>query len=154
MLVTPTFFHAGPHQFGRVPSGGEIGLVLRSDDEAVLDRVLREGAQLIHAIAGAYELEVEVQYVEPFPTTVNSSQVVDEVMEVLVAAGLTVAGRPRPQPWSEDFGYFLQRWPGALFLLGAGDDHPSLHSREYAFLDALLRLGITLWTALAGFRPD
>jgi len=153
MLVTPTFFHAGPHQFGRVPSGGAIGLVLRSDDKHVLDRVLREGEQLIHAIAGAYELEVEVERIEPFPTTVNNPKVVDEAMEVLVEAGLSVAGRPRPQPWSEDFGYFLQRWPGALFLLGAGDDHASLHSKEYAFPDDLLRPGITLWTALAGLAP-
>ena len=151
LLITPTFLDCGQRQFGRVPSEGELGFVLRSNDDALLEKVLVEGRQLVDGLARAYELEVVVDRVEPFPVTQNDPRVVTNALRDLAGAGLPVARRDAPQPWSEDFGYFLARWPGALLLLGAGEDHPTLHSRRYGFPDALLGPGLRVWTALAGW---
>ena len=39
---------------------------------------------------------------------------------------------------SEDFGRFSAEAPSALFLLGAGEGHPSLHNADYDFPDELI----------------
>jgi metal-dependent amidase/aminoacylase/carboxypeptidase family protein len=42
---------------------------------------------------------------------------------------------------SEDFGRFGQRAPAAMFFLGAGENHPSLHNPDYDFPDDLIGIG-------------
>ena len=56
-----------------------------------------------------------------------------------------------PFPWSEDMGVFTKASAsgGVLFGLGAGENHPALHSEKYDFPDVLLPLGIDLWTRIA-----
>ena len=56
-----------------------------------------------------------------------------------------------PFPWSEDMGVFTDASAsgGVLFGIGAGESHPALHSENYDFPDALLPLGIDLWTRIA-----
>ncbi|UCH19688.1 MAG: amidohydrolase, partial [Deltaproteobacteria bacterium] len=60
-------------------------------------------------------------------------------------AGLKVASLKRPRRWSEDFGQFTARFPGAMFLLGAGESCPPLHSPEYDFPDDLIEIGLTIY---------
>ena len=152
VLITPTYLDAGRRQFGRVPPAGELGVVVRGDSDESLDTILREARHRASALADAYGLRSTVEQVEPFPVTVNDHEVVMHVERTLGACGIPFELRDGAQPWSEDFGYFLQRWPGALMLLGAGEDHPTLHSPQYAFPDALLEPGIGLWLALAGWN--
>lgn len=151
VLVTPTYLDAGKRQFGRVPPAGELGLVLRGDDSECLDNVLTQARARAESLAASYGLTSRIELVEPFPTTINDHAVVSHVEEALGAAGFAIEVRERAQPWSEDFGYFLERWPGALLLLGAGEDHPSLHSEQYEFPDPLLAHGIDMWLTLAGW---
>jgi metal-dependent amidase/aminoacylase/carboxypeptidase family protein len=50
---------------------------------------------------------------------------------------------------SEDFGRFRQ--PGttsAMFLLGAGVDHPALHDPRYDFPDALIPVAVRAFTEI------
>jgi metal-dependent amidase/aminoacylase/carboxypeptidase family protein len=42
---------------------------------------------------------------------------------------------------SEDFGRFGKDARAALFLLGAGEDHPGLHNPDFDFPDALIAVG-------------
>jgi amidohydrolase len=151
VLITPTYLDAGRRQFGRVPPHGELGVVIRSDSNECLDLLLSEAKKRLDALASSYGLEGTMERVEPFPATFNDWQVVEQIREPLQAAGFDVDIREEAQPWSEDFGYFLQKWPGALMLLGAGVDHPSLHSQQYEFPDALLEPGVKLWLTLAGW---
>ena len=43
-----------------------------------------------------------------------------------------------PMRPSEDFGRFSAEAPSAMFLLGAGESHPSLHNADYDFPDELV----------------
>lgn len=45
---------------------------------------------------------------------------------------------PGPMRWSEDFGHYLRRCPGAFFGIGAGEGCPALHTRDYQYPDELL----------------
>jgi metal-dependent amidase/aminoacylase/carboxypeptidase family protein len=42
---------------------------------------------------------------------------------------------------SEDFGRFGAIAPAAMFFLGAGDNHASLHNPDYDFPDDLIGIG-------------
>ncbi len=62
--------------------------------------------------------------------------------------GVDVRLRDETYPWSEDFGWFTRRFNGALFGLGAGQEHPALHSLGYDFPDELIPVGIVLFEGL------
>ena len=53
-----------------------------------------------------------------------------------------------PFAWSEDCGHFTSRFKGALFGLGAGEDHPALHNPEYDFPDDLIDPGVSLFSEI------
>lgn len=151
VLITPTYLDAGRRQFGRVPPLAELGVVVRSNSDEYLDKLLHEAQNRLSALASAYGLEASMEKVEPFPATCNDLDAVEAAREALTTAGFDVELRDEAQPWSEDFGYFLQRWPGALLLLGSGEEQPSLHSGDYVFPDALVQPGVRFWTSLAGW---
>jgi metal-dependent amidase/aminoacylase/carboxypeptidase family protein len=67
------------------------------------------------------------------------------VREAAAACGLEVVKTDGPFRWSEDFGEFLRRYAGALFCVGAGEDHAPLHHPDYDFPDELIGSGICVF---------
>ena len=53
-----------------------------------------------------------------------------------------------PMRWSEDFGHYLHRCRGAFFGVGAGEDHPQIHTEHYEYPDALLEPTVEAFRAL------
>jgi metal-dependent amidase/aminoacylase/carboxypeptidase family protein len=51
---------------------------------------------------------------------------------------------------SDDFGFLLQKLPGAYIWLGAGDNQHRvpLHSPLYDFNDGILEIGASFWVRL------
>jgi metal-dependent amidase/aminoacylase/carboxypeptidase family protein len=75
-------------------------------------------------------------------------RVVDRAQEISRANGLEHTHSWKAYPWSEDFGWFTRRFKGTLFGLGAGQEHPALHSPGYDFPDDLIPFGIGLFEGL------
>jgi metal-dependent amidase/aminoacylase/carboxypeptidase family protein len=121
---------------------------LRSDREEILER-LREGVvDRAQRIAQAHGLELAHSWTDQFPVTTNHPEAVAMVEEVAETRGVAVALRDEAYPWSEDFGWFTRRFKGAIFGLGAGREHPALHSPGYDFPDDLIPLGLGLFEGL------
>jgi hippurate hydrolase len=58
-----------------------------------------------------------------------------------------------PTTASEDFSYFLQRKPGAYFVLGAKrKENETCHSSTYDFNDQVLATGAYFWVRLVEHR--
>jgi len=145
-----TIIHAriGEAAFGTTPGEAEVMATLRSDGEEVLDR-LREGVvDQAQGIAQAHGLELSHSWTDHFPVTINHPEAVAMVEAVAGNHGVDVTLRDEAYPWSEDFGWFTRRFKGALFGLGAGQEHPALHSRGYDFPDELIPVGIVLFEGL------
>nr|MDA3820658.1 amidohydrolase [Candidatus Delongbacteria bacterium] len=53
-----------------------------------------------------------------------------------------------PYRWSEDFGYFLKEYPGAMFGLGSGVQQPQLHNPDYDFPDPLIPKGTGMFFSI------
>ncbi len=148
-LATLVHLQAGHETYGISPKSGQIGATLRADDQEDLDAMLAHLRRHVEYRSSAAGLSGTIELVEPFPATVNHPEAVAAVERAAMTADLPLTMLERPFPWSEDFGHACRRWPGALIGLGAGTEHPVLHSARYDFPDVLLGHGIRLWLALA-----
>jgi len=145
-----TVIHAriGEAAFGTTPGEAQVMATLRSDREETLER-LREGVvDRAQQIARVHGLELTHSWTDHFPVTTNHREAVAMVEAVAEANGVAVALRHEAYPWSEDFGWFTRRFSGALFGLGAGQEHPALHSPGYDFPDDLIPVGIVVFEGL------
>ena len=141
-----TVIHArlGSEAFGTTPGDAEVMATLRTYSDSAM-RTLAEAAERLARSAGEPDrLKVSVDWKQDFPATTNSASAVRTVRSCAEALGLAVLEPDAPFPWSEDFGHFTGRFGGALFGLGAGEDHPPLHNSGYDFPDTLLPIGVDL----------
>ena len=140
-----TFIRLGKPAFGISPGTGRIGFTLRSPDETSLDAAVSMLRDLADKAGQDFEGEVDSRVVEPFAATVNNNEGVDRVMQAAKSNGLKVEELSTPFSWSEDFGEFGKKCPITLFGLGAGMNHPHLHSESYDFNDELIETGISIF---------
>ena len=54
-----------------------------------------------------------------------------------------------PFTFGEDFGWFTQKFKGAMLGLGAGEATPALHNPDYDFPDDIIPTGIQLFYQIA-----
>lgn len=146
--VTVVHARLGELAFGTSPGEAVVAATVRARTDEVLDALLERCERLAQGIAETFELELEIERVEPFPATVNETDVTELIADTANDLGLPVVQRKATFPWSEDFGHFTREFGGALFGLGAGEDTPALHHPDYDFPDDILEPGIAVFTAL------
>lgn len=148
--VKATVVHArlGEPALGTTPGEAVAIVTLRAPSTRLLEALKDQASSRARGIAAAYGLDCSIAEMEPFPATCNHPEATGQVRSAAASIGLEVREASRPFPWSEDFGHFTDRYRGALFGLGAGTDHPSLHHPDYDFPDALLDTGVALFEAL------
>jgi len=86
------------------------------------------------------------------PPVLNYTDSVGRLRVACQQLGVQCLSYPdRPVGASEDFGWFLEKIEGALFLLGCGRDrsHPQLHTSQFDFDEEVLLTGVDVFHALA-----
>lgn len=141
-LVLLTLVHAklGEPAFGISPGEAVVMATLRTHSDTDIEKLSDAATQLASEVAERYGLAHSTSFSEIFPACDNR-----ETQIVRVAAAkqdLQVEEMAEPFRWSEDFGHFLQHYPGALFGLGAGRQHPVLHDGLYDFPDEIISTGV------------
>ena len=133
VLCTVIGVQMGEKAFGAAAEKAEVWLTLRAERGADLAKlrklVLTRAKEL--AVQDGLTLETEEQDV--FPATENDKACAKKVLK---ACGGRVL--PEPMRWSEDFGHYLNHCRGAFFGIGAGEEHPGLHTAAYEYPDGLL----------------
>ena len=133
----------GEKAFGTSAAAAEIWLTLRAEHDSDLaslhDSILRSSRQL----ADEHGLAFSHQQQDVFPATENSPNCARRVLDLCGGVPLDA-----PMRWSEDFGHYLNHCSGAFFGIGAGEDHPPLHTESYEYPDALLQPTIDAFAAL------
>ncbi len=145
VLITPIHARLGTIAFGTSPGEGIILLTLRSYLDRDMDRLKEEISKLAGDICRETKLELEISYEEVFPATVNNKTAAKMVEKAAKDTNLPVQNIEEPFRWSEDFGHFTSRYPGALFGLGSGKDQPALHNPDFDFPDELIPTGTGLY---------
>jgi amidohydrolase len=156
VVVTVGSLQAGTRR-NIIPETASFEATVRTFDRSVRRRVKDLVQKVCRGIADAHGLEVDIEYLEEYPVTVNDPAATELAFNV--AADLFGPSRSvvmaRPITGTEDFSRVIERVPGAMLLLGAcveGRDPstaPSNHSPHAAFDDRTLPDGAALYAELA-----
>ncbi|MBU1638682.1 amidohydrolase [bacterium] len=142
-----TVIHArlGEQAFGTSPGEAVIMATIRAYSDATLRRLTARCTELAQKTAAVYDLQCGVGTSQEFPATVNHPDAVRIIQHAAAQSGLVTATPDYPFAWSEDFGCFTARYKGAMFGIGAGEQHPPLHHPDYEFPDELIEPGIEIF---------
>jgi amidohydrolase len=147
-MATVVFARLGEKSFGTSPGNAEIRATLRCENDQMLELLERKAEQLVAKCAQNGGLEYNLKWRDRFSASVNDERAIQMISGAVKNAGLEVEYIKRPRRWSEDFGQFTARFPGAMILLGAGDSCPPLHSPEYDFPEDLIGIAIGIYWEL------
>lgn len=143
--VTVIHANVGEEAFGTSPGEGEVMATLRTYDDALLEKLKKQCIKIIEGYAQTYNLNYDIEWVEPFAATVNNAGATNIISSAAEQLTFDLHHKKEPFSWSEDFGHFTQKIDGAMFGLGAGVEQPSLHAETYDFPDEVLKTGISMF---------
>ncbi len=150
-FVLLTIIHArlGEVAFGTNPGKGVVMATLRTYRDDDMDVLNKKACDLARELSKKHDIEIDISYTEEFPATKNHPEASELVFEAIHRAGVETEEIESPFRWSEDFGHFTGAQKGALFGIGSGTDHPSLHNHDYDFPDEILETGIRMFYHIA-----
>jgi amidohydrolase len=140
-MVTVTHARIGEAAFGVAPAHGEIWATLRTLTDAGMADLCARAESLARSAAEAAGLSLDMTYDDIFHHCENAPEAVAHLRRALEAEGVPYDRGDLPMRASEDFGRFGAKAPAAMFFLGAGESHPSLHNPDYDFPDDLIGIG-------------
>lgn len=130
---------------------------VRSFSKEAREQIRASVQRFLEGIASAHGVQVEIDYREEYPVTVNDPDEVGFAGEAVAS----VFGAKRfhildhPMNGSEDFSRILNEVPGCMIILGAAPEGidpetmPFNHSPRVSFDDGVLADGATLYANLA-----
>jgi amidohydrolase len=152
-------FHAGT-QRNVIPDTATFEATVRSFSPQAQARVKDGTVRVCRGIAAAYGVEVDADFQELYPVTVNDPGEAEYVARTVAELHGAERFTPMAHPFAgaEDFSRVISEVPGAMIVLGATppgadpDTAPNNHSPLALFDDAVLADGAALYAALAADR--
>ncbi|MFJ3056310.1 M20 aminoacylase family protein [Herbaspirillum sp. NPDC087042] len=152
-VISVCMFHAGDTD-NVIPDRAELRGTIRTLSSTLQQKLQRDIQQMCEALAGAYGAQVEVEYFQYYPATINTPAETAFCEDVIRATfgDARIRNDIPANMTSEDFGFMLEERPGTYVLIGnAPQDRasPSLHHPQYDFNDDVTEEGVRYWVALA-----
>jgi amidohydrolase len=129
-----------------IPEEVTLGISFRyliSEVQEKIHSEIQRAFEIARIMGGDYELE----YIPGYPPATNHPYLVNLITDVTIdLLGEEGLAEPQPEMGSEDFGYFVQDIPGAMFMLGAeieGDPRRH-HDPMFDIDEACLPLGVAV----------
>lgn len=144
-LATVVHAKLGDRAFGVTPGKGVVMATIRAYHDEDLSRLETEIEKQTRSIAEKYKLKVQISDTEIFSSTLSDKNCCEYIKNAAQQLELSITEVNQPFRWSEDFGLFTQKYKGALFGLGSGEDMPDLHNPNYNFPDEILSTGILMF---------
>ncbi|MFP4065709.1 MAG: M20/M25/M40 family metallo-hydrolase, partial [Bacteroidales bacterium] len=142
-----TIIHAklGEVAFGTNPGKAILMATLRTYLDNDMDQLTKMAEKCVKDLSKKHNISTMISYTEVFPATVNHPEVSEMLRNAVQESGANAITAPDPFRWSEDFGHFTSAFKGALFGIGSGKNHPSLHNHDYDFPDDIIATGIKMF---------
>jgi len=146
-FVLVTLIHAklGEVAFGTTPGKAVIMATLRSYLNQDMDKLREYSQNIVLDKCKEHNINYKIRYIEEFPATVNDKYSTEMLQRAAEDLKLNQIQLEQPFRWSEDFGHFTKRFKGALFGIGAGEKHKSLHNEDYDFPDDIIDSGVNMF---------
>lgn len=107
---------------------------------------------IVKGVAQSMGAEAEIDYLDGYPATVNTPEWAERVKNTAIKLfGNESVPEVTPCMGGEDFGCFLQKYPGVYYWLGTsiGEGQKPLHDPNFIFNEDALPYGIELMTQVA-----
>jgi amidohydrolase len=148
-VLTIGEFHAGTKE-NIIPEEAQLVGTLRTLSPEVRALAIRRIEEMIRGLDSAFGVTTVFENTAGYPCQVNQNKLVDFIKscteDVLGAAAVHIA---KPHMGAEDFSYFCQKWPGAMFGLGCHDPAKGfqfpLHSPHFDMDERVLDVGVRLF---------
>lgn len=149
VLVTLIHVKVGEVAFGTSAGSAVIMATLRAFDDADMQLLSEHALKESSNIATRHGLAIETQFTDDFPASVCDPQLTHLIEKVASERQKEVVFLNEPNRWSEDFAHFTGICPSVIFGIGAGENHPDIHSPTYDFPDDLITDGVNLLESIA-----
>ncbi len=146
-LVTITHAKLGEPAFGIAPGDGEVWATLRTQTDDGMTSLCQEAEKMAADCAATHGLSLSESYHDIFLHSENTPEAFDVLARAANAQGIPWNPGTLPMRASEDFGSFRKVCPVAMYFLGSGESHPSLHNPDYDFPDELIPIGAGIFLA-------
>lgn len=147
-LITPVYTVMGQTDYGISAGYGELHFTMRTWSVESMEQLVDQLESQLQIVCERYGLRFDTAYFDYFPATINAVDANHLIRRAAGLAGLDLVEQPESFKFGEDFGWFTQQFPGAMFGLGAGRDTPVLHNAGYDFPDALIESGLAMFTSI------
>lgn len=148
ILLTIIHIQLGEISFGTAPGYAEMRMTLRAFENEDMNVLTSFCERIIKEISNSEKVSFEISYNEVFPATINNDQCVDIVEQSAKQLGLKFEHLKEPFKWSEDFGYYTEKYKACYFGLGSGINQSPLHNPDFDFPEDIIETGIELFYAI------
>lgn len=142
ILITIVHVRVGEIAFGTSPGYGEVMCTLRAFADSDMKLLTEKSLELVRQAGSKHGLVVESSFSDDFPAAVCDPILTELTKDLATELGHKIVILSEPNRWSEDFSHFTVRGPGVILGLGAGENHPDLHSPDYDFPDHIIPVGV------------
>lgn len=148
--IIATLIHAsiGEVSFGTSPGDATVMVTLRAPTAEEMDNLSQDVTRQINRTCEEEKLQCKISWTEEFPATANAELPNSVILQTAEYLGYKTTNLEKTFHWSEDFGHFTEKYPGALFGLGSGLNTPPLHNPEFDFPDQLIPIGIAMFKGI------
>lgn len=149
LVISVTQIHTGTVD-NVIPETAYMNGTVRHFSPEVQAMVKVRMGEICQGIGAAMGVEVECEYREGYPPTINHAEQAAFATEVArdVAGDAAVNGDTGLEMGAEDFSYMLNVRPGAYLFMGIGEG-AGLHNTHYDFNDEALPHGASFFARLA-----
>ena len=147
-LLTPICLHIGEKTYGISPEHAELHYTIRTWSGQLMRELEDKIKNVVGIVSKKYQLSYDIDWFEFFPASENNVFCTELVEKVAAQKGIELNKEPTPLRFGEDFGWFSQNYKSAIFGLGAGEQHPSLHHANYDFPHEIIDTGIAMFKGL------
>lgn len=144
-LLTPIQIAMGEEAYGISAGHGLVRFTLRCWTPEAMSKLMQTLEKCAASVAQKHKLKHAVEWTQYFAANTNNARMVELVEQAASLYGLQYVQKESPFRWGEDFGLFTERYEGAMFGLGAGEDCPDLHNPDYEFPDEIIPAGVAVF---------
>lgn len=147
-LSTPIHINMGTLAYGVSAGYGEVHYTLRTWDNEVMKEFTEVIESRVKNITNSENLGLQISWTQEFSANENDSEAVDEIVNAARINSFKYIEREIPFKWGEDFGLFTEKFKGAMFGIGSGEDCPALHNPDYDFPDEIIPTGVNMFHSI------
>ncbi len=151
-VISVTQIHGG-RTSNVIPETLSLSGTARAFKPQIQDLLEANMRQMAECIAAAHGLNARFSYDRRYLATVNSDREVDMAIAAMreTVGDANLQTDIEPTMGAEDFGWLLNRCPGAYVIIGNGTEGAhgcALHNPRYDFNDTILPVGVAYWVNL------